>query len=191
MGRATSIIDAKSTSRDAGAARVSRRAGLTLAESLVAAVVLAVAVVGIMGPISASHHQSRAAEESSTCASLARQLMDEIAARVFVDPTDQSTTLGPEIDESTRAQFDNVDDFHGYRDSSDGSAGDRIKAVDGTIVTLQTPGVFQRSVAVEYRQTPAGPPVMSGDFALIRVVVQGEGGKRVVVNRLATRYPRK
>src|SRR5688572_22983878 len=131
MARATLTIDPRSAVRGAsghaargGGVSIARRAGLTLAESLIACVVLAIAVAGMMAPIAASHQQSRAAESSATCASLARQLMDEIVARPFVDPTDQSTTLGPEAGELTHAQFDNIDDFHGYRDSSDGSVGD-------------------------------------------------------------------
>lgn len=199
MARVTSIIDGRGTGRcdrvrkhvRCLSRRLSRRAGLTLAESLIAAVVLAVAVVGIMGPIAASHQQTRAAESSANCASLAIQLMDEIAARPYVDPTDQTTLLGPELDELSRAQFDNVDDFHGFRDSSDGSDGDLIRAVDGTVLTLQDPGVYKRSVLVEYRQSADGSPALVGDYALVRVVVEGEGGKRVEMNRMVTRFPRK
>src|SRR5215813_12309896 len=98
---------------------IRRARGFTLAEGLIAAVVLAAAVAGIVGPISAAYQQTRALEEASIATSLARQLLDEIVAKPFVDPSDYSTTLGPEADEVTRSAYDNVDDYNGYHDSTD------------------------------------------------------------------------
>lgn len=190
MVRATSIIDVRRSGRAAVPFCTGRRAGLTLAESLIAAVVLAIAVVGIMAPIGASHTQARVSKDSSTLASLGRQLMDEIVARPFVDPSDKSATLGAESDEPTRAYFDNVDDFHGFMDSSDGSAGPKFSGMDGAELSIGS-GVFKRSVTVQYREGPAGPPAASGDYALVSVVVEAEGGQRLVMQRLVTRYPRK
>src|ERR1041384_874508 len=90
-----------------------RGRGFTLAEALIASVVLAVAVVGIMGPLSATYQQSRNQDESRIAVSLGRQLLEEIVSKPFVDPSDFSTTLGPEADESGRSAFDNVVDYTG------------------------------------------------------------------------------
>src|SRR5215212_511480 len=86
------------------------RKGFTLAEGLVASVVLAVAVGGIIAPISASYQQTQTVKQSSIAISMAQQLMDEILSKPFADPSDLSTTLGPEADEGSRTLFDNVDD---------------------------------------------------------------------------------
>src|SRR2546421_10312427 len=96
--------------------------GFTLAEGLLAVVVLSVAVGGIMAPISASYQQTRAVSQTTTAISMAQQLLDEILSKPFVDPTDLSTTLGPEADELNRAAFDNMDDYHGYHDTTDSTA---------------------------------------------------------------------
>jgi prepilin-type N-terminal cleavage/methylation domain-containing protein len=166
-------------------APASRGRGFTLAESLIATTILAIAVIAMMGPISATYQQTRAGEEASVGASLARQLMDEVCGKPFVDPTDWSRTLGPEVDEAGRAAFDNVDDYNGYQDATD-----NLKAPDGTAVTWTNRGVYRRSVAVEYRSTPAGAAAPKGDFALVTVTVTTPGGQATTARRLVSRYPR-
>jgi len=120
------------------------RRGFTLAESLIASVVLAVSVVGIMGPLSATYQQTRNQEESRIAVSLGRQLLDEISSKPFVDPSDFSTTLGPEADETSRAAFDNIDDYHGYHDSTDSSAADFIKRLDGSSLPWTSSQIYRR-----------------------------------------------
>src|SRR5258706_6431882 len=110
---------------------VANRLGFTLAEGLLAVAVLAVAVGGIMAPISASYQQTRTVSQTTTAISLAQQLLDEILSKPFVDPTDLSTTLGPEADEPGRASFDNIDDYHGYHDTTDATKSDALKTSNG------------------------------------------------------------
>ena len=168
-----------------------RRRGLTLIEGLVAASVLAVAVVGIIGPIAASYKHAAAAEATSTAATLAGQLLEEISARPFADPSDQSLALGPEANEAAagRPAFDNIDDYHNYADSTDGSSGVLIKALDGSTLGLAPRGAVRRSVTVQYRATPSGAAVVQGDFALVTITVQAHGGPQVVAHKLFCKYP--
>ena len=167
-----------------------RGRGFTLAEALIASVVLAVAVVGIMGPLSATYQQSRNQDESRIAVSLGRQLLEEIVSKPFVDPSDFSTTLGPEADESGRSAFDNVDDYNGYHDSTDSSATDFIKRLDGSSLPWTGNQIYRRSVAVEYRTTPSGSATASGNFVMVTVTVTGPSGQTYVARRLAARYPR-
>jgi len=139
------------------------RNAFTLAEALIAVMVLMVAVGGIMGPISASYQQTRTVKQTTTAISLAQQLLDEILSKPFVDPSDSSTTLGPEADEASRASFDNIDDYHGYHDSTSSSASDSMKTAAGSAITWSGDDVYSRNVTVEYRNTPEGPAVASGD----------------------------
>jgi hypothetical protein len=150
--------------------------------------VLGVAVVGIVAPVIAQYQQRQAAEQTSIGVELARQLLDEMAARPVVDPSDYSTTLGPEADESGRSAFDNVDDYHNYKDSTDGSDGPLMMMADGSTVQLSRQGVYKRKVTVEYRADPNGVAAAGGDFALATVTVTLPRGGQVVVHRLFTKH---
>src|SRR5258705_5061823 len=92
---------------------------------------------------------------------LATRRMDEILAKPFADPSDLSTTLGPEADEPNRAAFDNIDDYHGYHDSTDSNATDFIKTSSGQTIGWISTDIYRRSVTVEYRATPAGAAVVA------------------------------
>jgi len=166
------------------------RSGFTLAEGLLAVVVLAVAVGGIMGPISASYQQTRTVSETTTAVSLAQQLLDEILSKPIVDPTDLSTTLGPEADELSRTAFDNIDDYHGYHDTTDWTKSDAMKTASGAAITWNGTDVYSRSVQMEYRATPSGAALTSGDYLLISVTVTMPHGHQVSVQRMVCRYTR-
>lgn len=157
--------------------------GFTLAESLIAAAVLAITAVAVIGPISASYQQTQFSEEASTATELAQQLLDEISAKPLADPTDSSRVLGPEIDESGRAAFDNVDDYHGYSDTTA-----NLRALDGSVIDWKGRGTYQRSVQVEYRLEPAGSPVLAGDFALATIRVTAPSGQVFKIHRLFSRF---
>jgi len=166
------------------------RSGFTLAEGLLAVVVLTVAVGGIMGPISASYQQTRTVSQTTTAVSLAQQLLDEILSKPFVDPTDLSTTLGPEADELNRTAFDNIDDYHGYHDTTDSTKSDAMKTASGAAITWNGTDVYSRSVQMEYRATCSGAAVSSGDYLMITVTVTMPHGHQVSVQRMVCRYTR-
>ena len=166
--------------------RRTARRGFTLAESLIACSVLAVAAVAIVAPILASRQQAAAADANGVAVALARQLLEEIAAKSFADPTDGNTVLGPGGTETSRSLFDNPDDYHGYSDSTPGLA-----MVGGTSVSLPGSMQYTRTVTVEYRSGPSGPVVTSGDFALVTVTVTPSKGAAVQLSQLLTRAPLK
>jgi type II secretory pathway pseudopilin PulG len=166
------------------------RRGFTLAEGLIAAVVLALAVGAIVAPISASYQQTQTVKQTSIAISMAQQLMDEILSKPFVDPSDLSTTLGPEGDEANRAAFDNIDDYHGYHDSTDPAATDAIKLTSGAVVGWNSTDIYRRSVTVEYRSSPGGAAVAAGDYAVVKVTVTLPHGHQVSVQRMVCQYPR-
>jgi hypothetical protein len=128
--------------------------------------------------------------QTTTAVSLAQQLLDEILSRPFVDPTDLSTTLGPEADEPSRAAFDNIDDYHGYHDTTDSSKSDSMKTASGAAITWNGTDVYSRAVTMEYRATPDGPPVASGDYLMITIAVTMPHNHQVSVQRMACRFTR-
>lgn len=62
-------------------------AAFTLAESLMASVVLAVAVVGVSAAISASYLQTSVNREYLAATAMSRELMEEAAGKAFGDAT--------------------------------------------------------------------------------------------------------
>jgi Tfp pilus assembly protein PilV len=166
------------------------RTGFTLAEGMLAVMVLAIAVGAMMGPISASFQQTRTVKQTTTAISMAQQLLDEILSKPFVDPSDLSTTLGPEGDEPGRASFDNMDDYHGYHDSTATTAADAMKTSSGQTITWDSNDVYSRAVTMEYRAARDGPAVASGDYLLISVKVTMPHGYQVSVQRMVCRYTR-
>jgi type II secretory pathway pseudopilin PulG len=151
-----------------------RSSGFTLLEGLMAAAVLGIATVAVVGPIMTTRQQREAVAGVSEALGLARQLLEEIAAKPYADPDDGNILLGPDPMESSREWFDNVDDYHGYADTTSS-----LRTLSGTSLSGTADGSahYARRVTVEYRAGPDGPAVAAGDFALVRVWVGPENGK--------------
>jgi prepilin-type N-terminal cleavage/methylation domain-containing protein len=149
--------------------------GFTLAESLTASVVLAVAVVGISSALSASYQQSGSHEESATALDLARELMEEISAKPF---TVSGTNAGGWPVETDRSNYDTIDDFHGYQDSSD-----TMQLSDGSTVDVGNGGTFTRTVSV-VQGVPSGLSGAASDFATVTVTVKTPRNQAVTLTQL-------
>jgi hypothetical protein len=146
-----------------------------------ASTVLAIAVVGISVQLSAAHQQAGAVREHNTAVLLAKQLLEEIAAKPLWDGTG-TTRLGPEPGETARSHYNSADDYNKYMDDSEA-----MKDLTGATVPFGPGLKFKRDVTVEYRNSPAGAPVQAGDYALATVRVKAPGGYTVKISRLLTR----
>ena len=93
--------------------------GFTLAESLIAAVALAIIVLAISAAILAGQTQMHEAAHAQRAMSLAEELIESALALPYEDP-DGPSSLGPEADEMSVSDFDNADDYHGYVESAGG-----------------------------------------------------------------------
>ena len=158
------------------------RRGFSVAEALTASVVLAIAVIGVAGPLTAASEQAQISQENATAVVLAKELIEEIAAKPLMDGGGGSSHLGPETGsgETSRATFDSADDYHGYMDSS-GS----LTTVAGNRVVVPTG--FSRSVNVEYRTSPSGAAAATGDYAIITVIVTTPHGQKMTIVRMMTK----
>ena len=158
----------------------SRPHAFTLAEGLIASVVLAAAVIGIASTLSASYRQASVRGQTSTALLLAQQLMEEIASKPFeVAGTDQP---GWSLGQTNRAQYDTIDDYDGYTDLSSS-----IKTSSGTTLDLGDGQSYTRSVSVEENALPAALSGDSSDFKLVTVTVDMPQGQSVSVSQLFTR----
>ena len=157
--------------------------GYTLAESLIASVVLAASVVGIAGTLSASYKQNSVRGSTTTAVNLAQQLMEEIAARPVQLLDGQTDMPGWGDGQTDRRLYDTVDDYHGYTDFSSS-----IQVADGSTVDLGAgQGTFQRSVSVQSGAVPAGLSGPADDFLLVTVTVTTPQGQAISTAQLFTR----
>jgi Tfp pilus assembly protein PilV len=185
VARSTAAIDPSPPRRARGGPP---RGGYTLAESLIASVVLAIAIVAISGTLAASYQQNTTRGETTTALNLAQQLMEEIAAKPIARPADQVNQPGWPQGQADRRLYDTVDDYNGYADFS-GS----IQAADGTTVNLSngSAGSFQRSVTVQSGAVPAGLTGPPADFVMVTVTVTMPNNQNnVSVSQLITRVTR-
>ena len=155
----------------------------TLIEALIASFVVAVATVGVSSMLAATSQQSGAMNDSSISQALARQLMEEIASKPIEDSTG-AISLGHETGETSRALYDQIDDYNGYSDTTSS-----IQMLDGTTVNLGNGQTYTRSVAVEYRLTPSGAASGSSTapFCVMTVTVTASNGVPVTLTRLFAR----
>jgi prepilin-type N-terminal cleavage/methylation domain-containing protein len=172
-----------------------RRRGFTVAESLIASVVLAIAVVAVAGAIIAAQNQTAIQESSGIAVSMARELMEEICSRPFTLP---DATPGWKGGVTNRSLYDTIDDYNGYTDTVNAyvarSTGDSVGTFSSalppsTVITggqapTPTGQLYTRSVTVTYPTTVFSATDASGDFAIVTVTVAGFGGTQVKLTRL-------
>jgi prepilin-type N-terminal cleavage/methylation domain-containing protein len=161
----------------------SRRAGFTLVESLIASVVLAVAVVGISGTLASSYQQSKDQVSSAEATQLARQLMEEISGKPFEVPQGSANNaVGWSGGNRNRATYDDVQDYHGFTDTSTS-----ITTLGGATQSFGTAGPYTRSVTVTAGPVPVGHTAPAADFKRVTVTVTRPRGTPVVISKYFTR----
>lgn len=160
------------------------RRGYTLAESLIASVVLAAAVVGISGTLSASYQQSAVRGNLTTALQLAQQLMEEIASKPIDVPSNTTDKPGWSNGQTDRTLYDNVIDYNGYTEVSSS-----IHLWDGSTIDLGNGGSYTRSVAVTSNALPSGLTGTASDFYLVTITVQMPHSQSVSISQLFTRVP--
>jgi MSHA pilin protein MshD len=151
--------------------------GFSLLEVTVASVLVGVLLVAAMRTIGASAFAQSQAAERATGEFLADGLMAEILGKCYQDP-DGNAVFGPEPGESTKKDFDDVDDYQGWSESPPQFA-------DGTAV----PGFdgWTRRVSV-VRVDPANPGVTAiGETGAKQITVIVEHRGITVSTRIALR----
>jgi type II secretory pathway pseudopilin PulG len=100
--------------------RFAARRAFTLVEALVSTAITAVASAAVLLGIANSIDATDANLQQTLAMGMAQQLMDEIAAQRYCEASGNpyATTLGLDSGESAgpgRSQFDDIDDYNGYR----------------------------------------------------------------------------
>lgn len=152
---------------------ISRR-GFTLAEAMMAVVVLGIAAASVLLPFMSGAAVRAEGINRTLAARLASDLMEQILRLPFHDPNDETSySLGPES-----GDFDNIDDYHGYNELQG-----QVKDATGAVFTDSNYTRFSRTVVCEYVRVP-GESVLS-PLKFIRVTVQMyyDGKQIATINR--------
>jgi Tfp pilus assembly protein PilV len=150
---------------------------------MIAAVVLAIAVVGIAGTLAATYQQSREQVAGAEATQLARQLMEEISAKPFEVAATEPNAPGYAAGNANRAQYDEIGDYHGFTDVSTS-----IKTLGGATQSVGSAGPYTRSVTVTAGPTPVGHAAAPAtDFKTVNVTVTRPVGKPVVILKVFCR----
>jgi hypothetical protein len=92
--------------------------GLAIVECLIAMTILSVTVLVTCYTLAAGQQHIHYGNRVATAVRLGRDLIEEIAARDFRERgTTATSPLGPETGETSRADFDDVDDYKNYNEA--------------------------------------------------------------------------
>jgi type II secretory pathway pseudopilin PulG len=151
--------------------KVTRRKGFLLFEAMIASVILAVAAMGIVSLLLAAQEQQTALQEQSTAVLLAKQLMEEIAAKPFGSATPSGVR--------STAQYANQ--YNGYQDTTNA-----IRTLSGETISPGDGQTFTRKVTIANAPTPTGSTAPLSDLQLVTVTVTAPSGQKVSLSKLLT-----
>ena len=141
--------------------------GFTLIEVIVSIVVLAIAVAGVLGGLSAIAVRSASAMVNAQAVAIASSYLSEVLQKPF----------GASDGKVVRSQLDVVDDYAGLTDVG-------VHAQTGAAV----PGLGQYTVTVQVQPGALGA-VPAAELREIDVTVSDASGVLVVLSGYRTRYP--
>ncbi len=147
-------------------------------ESMLASVVLAISVFAITLPFTAGVKNEEAQQRQTVAVALAEELMEEILSKPFRDPQGNSRP-GPEKGESSRALFDNADDY----DRLDEQAG-TIADYGGEVISDPAARGLSRRVRTKYVYVSGQQTDKAPTFLRVRVEVRYEKTRLVRLARL-------
>jgi prepilin-type N-terminal cleavage/methylation domain-containing protein len=147
------------------------RRGMTLVECMVAITILAGVSLAASLTLTSGAQQVARADRASRSARLGRDLMEEIRSKAYEDPN-QTPKFGTESGEKARSDFDDVDDFNGWKQdvgSQTTATGELYDADDQR---------FSRSVSVTDVSQSVSDLGISVPGRLVTVVVKHQSGEQ-------------
>ena len=160
--------------------------GFTLAEAMMAVVVLGIASASVLLPFVSGATVRAEGVRRTLAAGLTSDLMEQILRLPFHDPDGEASDYspGPEPGETGPAKFDNIDDYHGYTESEG-----QIKDVAGVVFTDPKYVNFSRDVTCVYHAMspqPAPGSLAECDFISVTVQVKYSGKQMTTIVRLVS-----
>lgn len=156
------------------ASALKRPRAMTLAETVVAMVVVSVLLVAALNTVGAAGRDRRMIDDNARATLLAGDLMTEIRAQAYEDPTSPGG-FGLEAGEAgaNRLNFDDIDDYDGYSSTPP-------KTRDGAV--LAGCSIFTRSASVTRVSLAALDTPQIADGGVRKIVVTVSIGSRPVAS---------
>lgn len=165
-----------------GCARLrSRRSAFTLVEAVVCTLLVGLVAVASLRTSAATIRSRQALSDQRLATALCQRYLTEVLQSYYQDPTDPSPNFGTESGESSRTDFDDVDDYKDWSESPP-------KEKNG--LPLSGYGGWTVSVAVAFVDVtnPNGSPVSDQGLKRVTVTVTDPTGKQVVLKGLRTKW---
>ena len=151
------------------------RRGFTLAEAMMAVVVLGIAAASVLLPFVSGMSVRTEGINRTLAARLAGDLMEEILRLPFHDPDDETSySAGPDA-----GDLDNIDDYHGYIEAQG-----QVKDAAGFVFTDSNYANFSRSVVCEYVRVPGESVLAPLKFIRVTVQMYYDGKQIATIHRL-------
>lgn len=171
---------------NAGTHYVKGRRGFTLAEAMMAVLVLGIAAAGVLIPFVSGTAVRLEGIQRTLAARLASDLMEQVIRRPFHDPngTEYDDIPGPDAGKTGFAAYDNIYDFYGYTEAEG-----QIKDATGAVFTDPMYANFSRNVKCDYVYVPPQPVESDPaecEFILVTVRVDYNGKEMAVISRLVS-----
>ena len=164
------------------------RRGFTLAEAMMAVMVLGIAAASVLLPFVSGAAVRAEGINRTLAARLASDLMEQILILPFHDPDGEAYDYnpGPDSGETGPENFDNIDDYHDYIEAQG-----QVKNVDGELFTDTDSRYanFSREVTCEYHAMSPQPvpgSLEECNFISVTVQVNYSGKQMATIIRLVS-----
>ena len=158
------------------------RRGMTLMEALLASTMLAMGASAVLLPFSVGAQSEQEDARRTLALYLGRELMEEIISKPFDDP-EASDAIGPDGGESSRALFDNIDDYDGYEDGY-GKSIDRIVGMDKQTIDGVAIEGLHREAIITYIHVSGQDLGDDPNFVRVEVEMKYKGDELLTLRRL-------
>jgi len=156
------------------------RRGFTLAEAMMAVVVLGIAASSLLLPFMSGAAVRAEGINRTLAARLASDLMEQILRLPFHDPDDETSySLGPDA-----GDLDNIDDYHGYSEPQG-----QMKDATGAVFTNSKYANFSRNATCVYHAMSPQPvpgSIEECNFISVTIHVNYSGKEMAAIVRLVS-----
>lgn len=142
------------------------RRGITMMEVAIGVLLVGGVLAATLQVVGPTVRSSRLAGDQTLASQFAHELLTEIALQPYQDADAHTTAIGPETGETgaDRSRFDDVDDYHGWKDAITSATGVPRAGLQGN---------WERTVAVRWvSMTAPSGSVSLTDTGVKRITVE-------------------
>jgi len=155
---------------------------MTLMEAMLASTMLAMGASAVLLPFSVGAQNEQEDARRTLALYLGRELVEEIISKPFDDPQG-SDGIGPDSGESSRALFDNIDDYDRYMDGYGTPIG-RIVGMNKQAIGGVAIDGLRREVVVRYIHVSGQDFGDAPNFVRVEVIMKYMGDELLTLRRL-------